>query len=229
MNVEMILGIGCFIITLPFMLWELCALIKGEEIPITFIGVVLAFIFGSYTIGKDVLPFIISTTKNAKGVVREISFPEGCVKSFEYEGHTYCICVRDNIESYQDAERLCEEYGGHLAVINNKEENKYLYDYCIKESGYHSAYFGYTDSETEGKWKWVDGSSSGQDGVFTNWKRDPLQPDNGGVSDGLDGEEDYALFWHLDPEYTWNDGDFGKDKGTQTVIFLIEWDYVSEH
>ena len=99
MNVEMILGIGCFIITLPFMLWALCALIKGEEIPITFIGVVLAFIFGSYTIGKDVLPFIIFTTKNAKGVVREISFPEGCVKSFEYEGHTYCICVRDNIES----------------------------------------------------------------------------------------------------------------------------------
>ena len=50
--------------------------------------------------------------------------------------------------------------------------------------------------------------------------QNPLQPDNGGVSDGDEREEDYALFWHKDPDYTWNDGDFRKDR--VTVCFYLK-------
>ena len=81
----------------------------------------------------------------------------------------------------------------------------------ISDLGLEDAYFGLTDEKTEGQWEWVDGSPYWYD----NWLEG--QPDN--ANDG----EDYALFFYKDTPYTWNDGDFGKDHDTGTVVFLIEW------
>ncbi len=225
MDAVFLLGIFCLIVTIPFMLYALWALLNHKELPISFVAAFFAFIFGVYAVGKDILPKLIIQT-NGESPQQTIIYPRGCREHFNYDGHTYCVCVRDDIDSFQDAERLCKEYGGHLATINSKEENSKLYDYFIEELGYQSAYFGYTDHETEGEWEWVDKSPNGRDGAFTSWMQNPLQPDNGGVSDGDEREEDYALFWHKDPDYTWNDGDFRKDRVTDTVIFLIEWDYI---
>ncbi|MDO5134210.1 MAG: lectin-like protein, partial [Eubacteriales bacterium] len=126
-------------------------------------------------------------------------------------GHTYYAMRTGSIDSFWDAESYCEGRGGYLAVINNASENEALYDYVFYDRGYQSAYFGYTDEDSENNWYWIDGSLNG----YENWLKG--QPDNS------NGSEDYALFYYKDTAYKWNDGDFGKDS-SGTVIFLIEWD-----
>lgn len=129
-----------------------------------------------------------------------------------YNGHTYYAYETASIDSFREAQEYCESRGGYLAVINDDGENTALYDYVLIDLGLKSAYFGLTDEKREGSWEWVDGTPYG----YSSWAKG--QPDN------HDGAEHYALFYYKDPSYKWNDGDFGKDKTTGKVIFLIEWD-----
>lgn len=129
-----------------------------------------------------------------------------------YNGHTYYAYETAAIDSFREAEEYCESRGGYLAVINSDSENTALYDYVFSDLKLKSAYFGLTDEKREGSWEWVDGTPYG----YSKWVKG--QPDNSHDS------EHYALFYYKDPAYKWNDGDFGKDKRTGKVIFLIEWD-----
>ena len=140
--------------------------------------------------------------------------PEMDIPSYDtllYNGHTYYAYETAEINSFRQAQEYCESRGGYLAVIDDDAENTALYDYVIHDLGLEDAYFGLTDEKTEGQWEWVDGSPYWYD----NWLEG--QPDN--ANDG----EDYALFFYKDTPYKWNDGDFGKDHDTGTVVFLIEW------
>lgn len=140
--------------------------------------------------------------------------PEMDIPSYDtllYNGHTYYAYETAEINSFRQAQEYCESRGGYLAVIDDDAENTALYDYVMHDLGLEDAYFGLTDEKTEGQWEWVDGSPYWYD----NWLEG--QPDN--ANDG----EDYALFFYKDTPYTWNDGDFGKDHDTGTVVFLIEW------
>lgn len=131
-------------------------------------------------------------------------------EAITYKGHQYYACRSSEIDSFWEADSYCRSLGGYLAVINDSDENRMLYDYVFHDLGYKSAYFGYTDDGTEGNWYWAGGDSSS----YENWA--------GGQPDNLHGMEHYALFYYTDPEYKWNDGDFGKDSSGE-VIFLIEW------
>lgn len=140
--------------------------------------------------------------------------PEMDIPSYDtllYNGHTYYAYETAEINSFRQAQEYCESRGGYLAVIDDDAENTALYDYVMHDLGLEDAYFGLTDEKTEGQWEWVDGSPYWYD----NWLEG--QPDN--ANDG----EDYALFFYKDTPYKWNDGDFGKDHDTGTVVFLIEW------
>ena len=129
-----------------------------------------------------------------------------------YNGHTYFAYETSAIDTYREAEEYCESLGGHLAVINDDDENTALYDYVFKHLGLPSAYFGLSDENQEDSWEWIDGTPYS----YENWLS--------GEPDNQRGVEDYALFYYKDTAYTWNDGDFGKDPTTGTVIFLIEWE-----
>ena len=140
--------------------------------------------------------------------------PEMDIPSYDtllYNGHTYYAYETAEINSFRQAQEYCESRGGYLAVIDDDAENTALYDCVMHDLGLEDAYFGLTDEKTEGQWEWVDGSPYWYD----NWLEG--QPD-----DANDGE-DYALFFYKDTPYKWNDGDFGKDHDTGTVVFLIEW------
>ena len=74
-----------------------------------------------------------------------------------YNGHYYAVF---NLHSgWEEAKAYCESLGGYLATITSQEENDAVFEY-MTEQGYDSAYFGYTDEETEGTWKWVNGEKS---------------------------------------------------------------------
>uniref|UniRef100_A0A8C1VH60 C-type lectin domain-containing protein n=1 Tax=Cyprinus carpio TaxID=7962 RepID=A0A8C1VH60_CYPCA len=67
-------------------------------------------------------------------------------------------------KNWTESRRYCTERGADLIIINNREEQ----DFVKKISAY--VWIGLTDSEVEGRWKWVDGST------LTSGFWDPREP-----------------------------------------------------
>lgn len=141
---------------------------------------------------------------------------------YNYNGHTYGLYNAKDYDfySYYKCADFCRQQGGHLAVINDDSENEFLYD-IISTDYKITAFFGYSDEEEEGAWKWSDGQSD-----YENWTRfgDWDLPDNG---EEWGGNEDYAEFnydavkdW-IPNDTTWNDAPFMEN----TSLFICEWDY----
>lgn len=134
------------------------------------------------------------------------------VGSEVFQGHHYEIFLERDILTWEDAQRFCEEQGGHLAVITSEEENDFLRS-CLDREGFKSAYFGFSDAANEGEWEWV----TGEEVTYTNWYEN--EPNN-----DL-GNEDYAGFYFLkDSGSQWFDGDFG-DQSNGGKAFICEWDH----
>lgn len=130
--------------------------------------------------------------------------------TFEYNGHHYNF-YKNDCETWEEAKEFCEKVGGHLAIIDNEDENTVLYD-KMKDLGIESAYFGLTDAKEEGIWKNVDGSNP----KFINW--------SDGEPNNERGIENYAMFYYKSPAYHWNDGDFSHGTVNDPAIFICEWD-----
>jgi len=134
-----------------------------------------------------------------------------------YNGHSYYI-FSDTADTWEKAKKYCESLGGYLSIINNSEENNMLFNYMI-DSGYESAYFGYSDSESEGNWKWVNNDTNS----YTNWASNEPNSEN--------LNEDYAMFYYKYKDGKWNDGDFSESSGhtiKDTSAFICEWNVAYE-
>lgn len=144
----------------------------------------------------------------------EATNDESAVEEDGYAGHVYEFYTLPESEwesgpiTWEQAERRCEWKGGHLAVIESQVENDYLYA-AMKQKGYENACFGYSDKETEGSWKWVNGVQSS----YINW--------HSGEPNNQNGDEDYAMFYQKFDDGTWNDGDGIIDVG---CVYICEWD-----
>ena len=131
-------------------------------------------------------------------------------------GHHYAVYDYTDYNLYEDFdawEQFCEDQGGYLAVIENQEENNFIYQY-LRNSGLILAFFGYTDQNSEGKWTWVNGRHSD----YTNWAYG--QPNNGSTTKGGKAEN-YAQFFKDTADGTWNDSQIA----VNTYKFVCEWDY----
>ena len=128
----------------------------------------------------------------------------------EFNGHYYYVYDIDTITDWNMAQEYCEAQGGYLATITSQEENDFLFSY-MKQEGYSSAYFGFSDSSSEGTWVWCNGERSS----YTNWHSG--EPNNENQS------ENYALFYYKYSDGTWNDGDFGNKTVNGGTAFLCEW------
>ncbi|KAG7313932.1 hypothetical protein KOW79_022428 [Hemibagrus wyckioides] len=53
--------------------------------------------------------------------------------------------------------QYCRVRGADLVIINSKEEQAFVE--MLSKSKNYGIYIGLTDSENEGVWKWVDGTS----------------------------------------------------------------------
>ncbi|KAM9462119.1 uncharacterized protein Hap1MRO34_016144 isoform 1-T1 [Clarias gariepinus] len=89
-------------------------------------------------------------------------------------------------ESRQD----CKKKGADLVIIRTKEEE----DFLVEQLGSDKAWIGLNDKNTEGVWKWVDGTSV----TTAYWA--PGEPNDAGKG------EDCAELWGFKEKQGWNDG-----------------------
>ena len=83
-----------------------------------------------------------------------------------------------NSERWTDARDLSTDLGGYLVAIDSSEENTWIRD-RMTDAGYqwNSAWIGYTDENSEGKFEWANGSDNG----YENWSNG--EPNNSGGED----------------------------------------------
>lgn len=130
--------------------------------------------------------------------------------AYYYNGHYYM--VYDYVcNSWESAKTYCENKGGYLATITSQSENDAVYSY-VTSLGYENAYFGFSDSNVEGKWEWV----TGEEVNYTNW--------HSGEPNAETSTEDYAMFYWKFSDGTWNDGNFGNGTVLDDMVFICEWD-----
>ena len=132
------------------------------------------------------------------------------VDAVEYNGHYYYLYTGGIASTYDEAAQYCNSKGGYLATLTSKEENDFVYAY-ISQLGCESAYFGLSDSVSEGHWEWCTGEPL----YYTNW--------HSGEPNGENSNEDYALFYYKYSDGSWNDGDFSGRTVNAGNAFICEW------
>ncbi|WP_395019464.1 Ig-like domain-containing protein, partial [Robinsoniella peoriensis] len=125
-------------------------------------------------------------------------------RSVVYNGNRYSIY--EDILDWEQAERKCEELGGHLVTISTLEEEKIVES--LLDSGIRANYFiGGTDKESKGHFRWITGEKF----VYTKW--------GNGEPNNYQGSEDYVEI--LREQKVWNDVNL-TDFGNYGRGFILE-------
>lgn len=97
--------------------------------------------------------------------------------------------------SWQKAEALAVEWGGHLVTINDAEEELWLRNNFGSQEHFWT---GFNDIAAEGQWRWISGELT----TYSNWW--PGEPNNDSGNEGEHKEEDAMIM-------NWgnNFGDYG--------------------
>lgn len=119
-------------------------------------------------------------------------------KTFSYNGNVYEIYPQTF--SWEDADKICKTYGGHLATITDSDELNAIIG-NFDETMPYGLWIGLTDKESEGQFKWV----TGEEFSFSNWDT------TGNIEPNNDGDENYGMIYSYDTETNvkgcWNDSE----------------------
>ncbi|XP_071199603.1 CD209 antigen-like protein E isoform X2 [Salvelinus alpinus] len=99
-------------------------------------------------------------------------------------------------KTWEQSKQDCVRRGADLVIIDSREEQNLI-------NGFNGMFWiGLSDRETEGSWKWVDGTPL----TIQYWKS--------GEPNSYGGEEDYAerSFIYSNTEQSWNDAQCGQLK-----------------
>lgn len=154
----------------------------------------------------------------------ETQIPQGAL---HFNGHYYY--AYQEVKSWTEAKKACEQVGGHLAAITSQDEQEAVFEYLYGHSDRSGYWLGATDQEKEGKWQWV----TGEPWNYENW--DERQPDNYESSDNFSptGQKDEDYLGMAFGERNWAGNGYWNDfadnrAGLDTAIgYLCEWDYAS--
>lgn len=124
----------------------------------------------------------------------------------EYNGHYYMIYndLADFEEpGYELAKQFCRRRGGHLAVINDDDENVFLHRLIEKKKLMH-VFFGL--EYKDGQWHWADDSPY----EYEYW------------ADEMSGGENqiHGMFSGMRKDGKWSVGDFSSG----AYLYICEWD-----
>ncbi|XP_073672072.1 sperm receptor for egg jelly-like [Paramisgurnus dabryanus] len=61
-------------------------------------------------------------------------------------------------KTWTESRRYCRERGADLIIINNREEQDFV-QIMLRKAGTNVVWIGLSDSDEEGRWKWVNGST----------------------------------------------------------------------
>ncbi|XP_073730770.1 CD209 antigen-like protein C [Misgurnus anguillicaudatus] len=86
-------------------------------------------------------------------------------------------------KSWTESRSYCIEKGADLIIINNKEEQDFIKDYLVEDGHW----IGLSDSDVEGRWKWVDGSTL----TTSFWASE--EPNGGNIENCA---ESYSSLWN---------------------------------
>uniref|UniRef100_H2RRN8 C-type lectin domain-containing protein n=1 Tax=Takifugu rubripes TaxID=31033 RepID=H2RRN8_TAKRU len=70
--------------------------------------------------------------------------------------NNFCYFFSCELKSWEASRQNCRQVGADLVVVDTSEEQKFLSKNIKKET-----WIGLNDVETEGTWKWTDGSLNG--------------------------------------------------------------------
>lgn len=104
-----------------------------------------------------------SNSNDAENVTNIPAFISKAYPTKTYNGHKYQLVYVKN-GNWNQVKAYAESISGYLACITSSAENDFLYDY-LTSNNMGDAYFGFTDKDEEGNWKWV----SGEEADYTNW------------------------------------------------------------
>ncbi|XP_074922829.1 C-type lectin domain family 10 member A-like [Chelonoidis abingdonii] len=111
-----------------------------------------------------------------------------------YGGNLYYFSQEKRL--FDEAEQFCVSQKSHLTSISSEEEQEFL----SKETKGQDHWIGLTDRETEGSWRWVDGTEYRADASREFWVHD--QPDN--WDQGIGSREDCVHIHPINQNF-WND------------------------
>ncbi|XP_062244930.1 CD209 antigen-like protein E [Platichthys flesus] len=97
-----------------------------------------------------------------------------------------CYLFSTSKKNWTESKSFCEDRMAQLVIISSEQEQNF-----IRSFG-NDILIGLTDEETEGSWKWVNGSVA----IQTYWGNN--QPDN-------KGSEDCVVVLHYESSRSWND------------------------
>ena len=83
-----------------------------------------------------------------------------------YKNHIYAVF--DDYTSSTTAKTKCEEMGGHLATINSKEENDYIYNMIKNDDVFKCWHIGGQKNSDTKRWEWITKEAFN----YTNWDTD---------------------------------------------------------
>ncbi|KAL7855911.1 hypothetical protein AOLI_G00195150 [Acnodon oligacanthus] len=153
--------------------------------------------YNNLTIERDQLQTIYTnlTAENVKLQMRCSNLTkerDGLLQRLSDLGWIYFNSSMYNIstenKNWSESRQDCRERGADLLIIKSREEQEFVASILNNTE----AWIGLSDSETEGLWKWVDGS------LLTTGFWNTGEPNNG-------GDEDCARFLGYPDKRSWND------------------------
>ena len=95
-----------------------------------------------------------------RGSSEDTKCVQSCEQGWEENGD-HCYFWSKQVKTWDQSEEICQGKGAHLASVTSKATDNYI----AAESKGKFHWIGGSDKESEGTWKWSDGSTW----LFTNW------------------------------------------------------------